>query len=101
MRKGVREGDNQMFKIGKGRLGMENYQIWEFFPIQTKNWFFSSSFSGRVVFYAIDKFHNFIFCLFKSDGEAIWLLMQKTSGAIWVDKIDSAHSAHFSYYFAH
>ena len=27
--------------------------------------------------------------------------MQKTSGAIWVDKIDLAQSAQFSYYFAY
>ena len=30
--------------------------------------------SGQVVFYAIIKFHDFF--LFKSDVEAIWLLMQ-------------------------
>ena len=33
--------------------------------------------------------------------DAIWLLIQQTLGAIWVDKIDSAQSAQFSYYFAH
>ena len=33
--------------------------------------------------------------------EVIWLLMQHTSGAIWADKIDSAQSAQFLYYFTH
>ena len=56
--------------------------------------------SGQVVFSTIVKFHNF-FYLFKYDVEAIWLLMQQTSGAIWADKIDLAQSAQFSYYFAH
>ena len=46
-----REWDNQMFRSGKGKLGMKNYQIWEFFSIQIENWFFfSSSLSSRVVF---------------------------------------------------
>ena len=35
-----KEGDNQMFRFGRGKLGMENYQIWEFFLVQTKNCFF-------------------------------------------------------------
>lgn len=93
----------------------QNVQIWErqirdgelsylgIFSSSNKElvfFFFSSSFSSRVVFYTIDKFHNF-FKKFKSDMEAIWLLMQQTSRAIWVDKIDSAQSAQFSYYFAY
>ena len=35
-----REWNNQMFWFGRGKLGMKNYQIWEFFPVQTENWFF-------------------------------------------------------------
>ena len=89
-----------MFRFGRGKLGMENYQIWEFFLVQTKNWFFfPSSLSGQVVFYAINKFHNFF--LFKYDVEAIWLLMQHTWGAIQAYKIDLVESTQFSYYSTH
>ena len=28
-----REMNNQMFRFGRDKLRMENYQIWEFFPI--------------------------------------------------------------------
>ena len=35
------------------------------------------------------------FFLFKYDVEAIWQLMQKTSRAIWANKIDSAQSTQF------
>ena len=47
-----REWDNQMFRFGRGKLGMENYQIWEFFSNSNKELvFFSSSLSSWVVFF--------------------------------------------------
>ena len=58
----------------------------------------SQSQVGWFFFYEIINFHNFFL---KYDMGAIWLLMHKTSRAIWVDKIDSTQSAQISYYFVY
>ena len=83
--------NNQMFKFRRGKLGMENYQIWEFFQFKQRiDFFFSISLSDRVVFYTIDKFHNFLFIWVWRRG---YLTIDATYiEAIWVYKIDSAQS---------
>ena len=63
--------------------------------------FFFHFFVGLGCFLCNWQVSQFFIFLFKTDVDAIWLLIQQTLGAIWVDKIDSAQSAQFSYYFAH